>query len=425
MSWEGRELSAVGRVDGTRMKGSLRLTTGDAQHSFLPGDWELVQLVNPTASTPILPAPSGPYSVGRTTLHWIDAARNERNTPGQPQKRELLVYVWYPSAHGGAKADYLPDAAVVADQLPKGATETIAHLDLPVYADAALVPGIAKLPVVIFSPGKGVKTLLYSALQQDLASHGFLVAAIEHPYDAPVVVFPDGRAVRPLPKDQAVRQPGSDIDAQREEAEYRAEDIEFVKQKLIQLSTEGEGRFANRLDYSRISVVGHSLGGMAAFRACQIDAALQSCINIDGSYRARPYPASVEAGKLGPAFMWLRRPQYLFTDVQLKQIGMSRREFDQELAMGSSVMASVARGGIDVRLPHPGIDHMDFSDVGLLRSDASPTVRAERILTIEMTRAWVRDFLQALDKGGPESVLFARTSAAYREAQVSVYQGSH
>jgi predicted dienelactone hydrolase len=44
---------------------------------------------------------------------------------------------------------------------------------------APLPRGTARYPVVIFSPGSGSKVLTYQALIEDLASHGWAVAAID------------------------------------------------------------------------------------------------------------------------------------------------------------------------------------------------------------------------------------------------------
>ncbi len=235
------------------------------------------------------------------------------------------------------------------------------------------------------------------------------------------MVFLDGRAVRPLPKSALAPRQVSDLVAQQEAADCRARDILFVKRQLAGLNQAANGPFGNSLDLSKVSVAGHSLGGMAAFRACQLDPGFSCCINIDGSYRARPCPAAVEASKLNPPLLWLRRPLFLFTDAQLKQVGLTRAEFDEEIAMGQRVMAGVGGGSFDVRLPHAGIDHMDFSDVRVLERDLAPPVRAARRLTLEMTRAWVRDFLQAALRGESRRLL-TQTSSAYREALVWAYQ---
>src|SRR5690348_16307515 len=59
------------------------------------------------ATSPVLPTPTGPQSVGRVSFHWVDAKRRDPNGP-----RELLVYVWYPAltpkSRPSAYASYLP-----------------------------------------------------------------------------------------------------------------------------------------------------------------------------------------------------------------------------------------------------------------------------------------------------------------------------
>jgi pimeloyl-ACP methyl ester carboxylesterase len=227
--------------------------------------------------------------------------------------------------------------------------------------------------------------------------------------------------VLPLPKELRPTQRGSDLEVQHQAADFRARDILSVRDALVRMNADPESRYVGSFDLSKLFVAGHSLGGMAAFRACQLEPSLVACVNIDGGYRARPYPATVDGSIIKPALLWLRRPLYEFTDTQLKQVGLTRSEFDEEIAMGSRVMRTVEKGGFDVRLPHAGIDHMDFSDVPLLQKDLSPPLRAARSLTVEMMRAWVRDFFEASAAGEPHKVL-TETSAAYREARITAYK---
>lgn len=410
--WEGRQVNATGRLEGDRLRGTLSIANQESTR-LLSSQWNLVRLSS-TPQGPGLPVPRGPYATGRSTFDWIDESGYEARTPGGPGKREVLVHIWYPTSVAGGRMPYLPDAERMMADLPSGAAETIRTLEIAAQANAPILRINGHLPVVIFSPGHGVKTLFYSALQQELASHGFVVAAIEHPSDAPVVVFPDGRATHASPP-----QP-SDLIAQRRAADYRAKDILFVKRRLAALNQAADEGFGNSLDLSKVSVVGHSLGGMAAFRACQLDPGCSACISIDGAYRARPYPADVEASRLSTPFLWLRRPLFIFTDAQLKQVGLTRTEFDNEVALGQRVMADDTGGSFDIRLPQVGIDHMDFSDVRVLERDLPPAIRSARRLTLEMTRAWVRDFLQAASRGESRRLLTQATSA-YREARVSAY----
>jgi hypothetical protein len=53
-----------------------------------------------------------------------------------------------------------------------------------------------KYPLVVFSPGLSASRLLYTLQAKALASYGFVVVTIDHPYDATFVEFPDGSSVR-------------------------------------------------------------------------------------------------------------------------------------------------------------------------------------------------------------------------------------
>jgi pimeloyl-ACP methyl ester carboxylesterase len=304
--------------------------------------------------------------------------------------------------------------------LPSGAAAIVRHVSVAAEKDAPLVAEPQRLSVVIFSPGAGVKTLFYSSLEMDLASHGYLVVALEHLYDAPVVVFPHGRILHSIPKKKVSDSADGERQAMQDTADYRAQDILFAKAKLGELAADAKSFFSNRLDLHRVAAVGHSLGGMAAMRACQLDAVIGACVNIDGSYRARPYPSGKPLGLRQPT-MWLRRPLFVFTDAQLKGIGMTREEFNAEVSLGQQLLSSNYGGGLDVVLPHVGINHMDFSDVRLLDSAASSEERAARLLTVEMEREWVLNFIGKSLDGQPARASLIDTASRYREAHISLY----
>jgi hypothetical protein len=418
--WDKYDFRFNGQLDGNRLRGKFAT---EIDGKPIAGDWYLNKLTMPSASDLIeLPAPTGAYPVGRTTFAWRDNSRDETETNRAGDKRELVVHVWYPATRVAGGAIYLPDLKAMDQELPRQAATVMRELKVAAQENAPLATSPHLFPIVIFSPGQGVKTLFYSALQTELASHGFVVVAIEHPYDAPVVVFPDGRIVRPLTKQQkpaAATTPSQDMLAQKQTADYRAQDIIFVKKKLAELTGSGKSLFRNRLDLSRVAALGHSLGGMAAMRACQIDASIRACVNIDGSYRARPYPSDEAMGHPQQSLMWLRRPLYMFTEQQLKGVGMTQEEFNSEISFGPRLMRGT-KVGLDVQFPQVGLDHMDFSDVRILQSGVSPEVRAARLLTLQMTRDWVREFIQKTFDGR-SALLLTGTAAKYREAHISLY----
>src|SRR6202521_5119006 len=46
----------------------------------------------------MLPAPTGPFAVGRTTYAWSDAGHVDPLAPQPGTKREILPWIWYPAA---------------------------------------------------------------------------------------------------------------------------------------------------------------------------------------------------------------------------------------------------------------------------------------------------------------------------------------
>src|ERR1043165_4289336 len=56
-----------------------------------------------------LPTPSGPFSVGRQILGWTDDSICDSLPPTPGTKRELLVWIWYPTDKSYARtSDSLP-----------------------------------------------------------------------------------------------------------------------------------------------------------------------------------------------------------------------------------------------------------------------------------------------------------------------------
>lgn len=51
------------------------------------------------AARPVtLPAPTGPYSVGRAITEWTDHARTDPLAPHPGTPRRLSVWLWYPAS---------------------------------------------------------------------------------------------------------------------------------------------------------------------------------------------------------------------------------------------------------------------------------------------------------------------------------------
>ena len=74
---------------------------------------------------------------------------------------------------------------------PKQLKRVCERMRLP----ARLIRSCGAEPCVDFFARWGMVREVYAAQLEDLASHGYVVAAILHPYDAIVTIFLDGRQI--------------------------------------------------------------------------------------------------------------------------------------------------------------------------------------------------------------------------------------
>ena len=63
-----------------------------------------------------LPAPTGPYAVGRTFFDWVDEAWADPLAPVPGVQRELTVWIWYPAiAASEPREDFMCPASTRAE----------------------------------------------------------------------------------------------------------------------------------------------------------------------------------------------------------------------------------------------------------------------------------------------------------------------
>jgi predicted dienelactone hydrolase len=151
-------------------------------------------------STP-LPAPSGPYKVGRTTYIWRDETRVNPYAPVAGSRQDLAVWIWYPAAPTSStqKSEYLPgywiraleqhEGFILARLLSRDLTRVGTHS----WTDAEVSSEQAMYPVIILRAGGGALSSDYTTLAEDLASHGYIVVSLDAPYRTVITAFPDGR----------------------------------------------------------------------------------------------------------------------------------------------------------------------------------------------------------------------------------------
>jgi dienelactone hydrolase len=234
------------------------------------------QGIEPPAGAMLPPLP-GPFDVATITRELVDEDRLDPLAPTE-QPRSLIVQLWYPARvqRCEARAPYMAEPVAAVYEANLGlAPGALSSLPTRAALDAPARRSHQGWPVVLFSPGRGISRSLYTHVLEGLASAGFAVLAIDHPYDAVVVQFPDGRVVRGLPPPA----PAEAEQSARTSLALRMADITFVLDRLPALDALAD----DTLDLQRVGIFGHSLGGAAASLQTMRDARLAACANIDGT----------------------------------------------------------------------------------------------------------------------------------------------
>jgi dienelactone hydrolase len=232
-----------------------------------------------SAGTVAVPLPTGPETVGTRVLQLVDSTRQDPFL-ANGAKRELLVRFWYPASLTQAckPADYTSTrvwayfSQLAGGHLPEVITNSC--------VDAPMTNGVH--PMVVFTHGYTGTFTDYTFIAEDLASRGYVVASVDHTYEATAVEFPDGRFVKSrLGSHLGNTWRGDDVTLTFATL-VRLQDLRFVVSELERLNIKAGDPFAGRLDVSRIAIAGHSLGGTTAFLALEQDARFRAAIILDG-----------------------------------------------------------------------------------------------------------------------------------------------
>jgi hypothetical protein len=154
----------------------------------------------------LLPKPSGPYGVALRTEGMTDKHRIDPYDPKKGQ-RHVLASIFWPidsASCSNTAVPYMPPAvAKFYGQRAQSmglSNDTFAAFQYEVCKTPVAQKGCGSkkesFPLAVFSSGAGNSRLLYSNLARSLASYGNVVVLIDHPYDADLVVFPDGEIIK-------------------------------------------------------------------------------------------------------------------------------------------------------------------------------------------------------------------------------------
>lgn len=342
---------------------------------------------------------------------WTDASRDEVLIGDASDKREFSVSVWYPADAVSAPASpYLPDVELWSSTMGEprlretlgGAWDAVKSSKDLAHDRAPIAKGRQRFPLLVFLPGLGMITRVYSALVADLASHGYVIVAVDPTYEVFATTLRDGR-VAGFASPEWFRPPVENIVRhERGRLLVWAADARFALDQL-----RGQPLFDRRVDWSNVGALGHSAGARVAAHLCQTVRNVKACLNLDGFAGFEPFfaePASTFDKHFAMIHAVIPDP----TDAQLKSMGWTWEEMLIEKArqrcVGIRLFESVRPGSLEVTLNPSGMGHGSFTDLPLLGNGPPGDHRRAMELIRVFSRAFFDRALKRLDEPRLESL---------------------
>jgi hypothetical protein len=294
-----------------------------------------------------------------------------------------MVQIWYPAQAqaSGPPAAYLPDAGALTAAFARihhKPAFVFGHLQYVTIPARRAVPAASdrtSFPVLLFLEGATGFRQMNTYQVEHLASHGYIVVAIDQPGAAATVVFPDGHQIlgldlaqfqatvgpsylphKPAPPNGVNIPPGLERLGGRI-IPYLAGDVAFTLDQLAALNlADPSGILTGKLDLQRVGAFGISLGGIVVGEACRREARIRACLVMDA-----PMSVDVVHAGLRQPVMWITRDAASMRLERQRAGGWSEAEIEAHQTSMRVVYEGLSGAGYFVRVP--GMFHSNFTDV--------------------------------------------------------------
>jgi len=239
---------------------------------------------------------TGKYSIGTKRFLLIDSSRaNWYLDEYSKDFRKLMLQVWYPATIqiDDKKSSYIDNESALTHTInnqgygvPNILSDQISLIKCNSWE--APIPLLNKsFPIIIFSHGHGGLRTQNTNQVEELVSHGYIVIAVDHTYDAGFVEFLDGDIAYSL----TARVDDNPAIIKPEEGyirfEYRVNDINFILDEINQFNKYDDKIFSI-MNLDRIGMFGHSYGGLTSFYSTFYNSKIKSCFALDGWFEPMP-----------------------------------------------------------------------------------------------------------------------------------------
>jgi pimeloyl-ACP methyl ester carboxylesterase len=235
----------------------------------------------------------------------------------------------------------------------------------------------------------------YTFLFEDLASRGYVLASVDHTYEAIAVELSNGTFAKTMLGSHLDDTWHGDESTFYFATEVRLQDVEFVLNNLERMNTQAGGPFSGQFDLSRVAIAGHSMGGMTAFLGAWLDSCFRAIIMLDTAI-----PQSLASATKTPLLI----------------AAASRNQWD------AGRVWTLERPRLAVHFQ--GSAHVTFSGCIWLAKGSMPTAPMGSGKTTSGVRDYVAAFLDANLRNQPPGPLFNGSSNDYPDATVTTSEQS-
>ncbi|GAW11796.1 hypothetical protein ANO14919_011480 [Xylariales sp. No.14919] len=234
----------------------------------------LAALAATSALAQVFPSPSGPFKIQWENKELVDADRVDPFNASHSRRMVISHFTPVPEKHctRTCRVPYMPEEiATIEDDIlayafadygwPQG---LLSGLEVDVCCGVSKRAHVSKYPTLLFGTGLNTTRLWYTDFAMEIASLGYQVIVMDHPYETDVVLFPDGEIVfgGNVPNDP------NNLTAIEFGLEVRNGDVSFV---------------LDTLNVCKTVYFGHSFGGASAAAATMVEPRIQGAVNLDGA----------------------------------------------------------------------------------------------------------------------------------------------
>ncbi len=314
------------------------------------------------------PRVTGTHPVATVTTTYTDQSRSE-TFANTGEHRQVNVEFWYPDDQGGP------------------------------------------YPLVVYSHGAfGVKTSNTSTFLE-LASNGYVVCSIDHPYHSLVTVGADGRRVL---VDSSFFQQVQDVNAGKYDVAtsfeiektwmaLRMADINFVLDTILDRTQDADSGAVYRLiDPGKIGLMGHSLGGESSAQVARERNDIDAVVNLDADMGGE-YVAYVDGRYVLNDTVY---PVPILNILADDMVRLMEANQDPNLVIAVKHVDATAPQAFEVHLQ--GTNHMSLTDLPLVSPFLVSVINAsvpkgggqavDSLGTIEKMNGLILDFYNAFLK---------------------------